>query len=287
MKQFLFLILCVISFNISSAQTESIQENFEGEILIRVYQYYPKEAQKVMQCHSGVDTVRILIKGEKIISYNKSTQVTSIINPNSTITFYPLIQKGIETPTIIPDNDAIEMIKQSYTFINNENPIKINGVECNIIIAQKSDYGGTNIITLAIAKNSINLPYSVRQLLDFNMISNGIAMRTINEHKKSGTANSLSKIGSLMTGLKLSNDNSFDLYHAQEIISITKKPIDSSNFEIPNGIKLEKFETNDIMSINKVSSELQKKNYKYLRSKKLLHEDSEKRTFAISDDWNL
>lgn len=112
-------------------------------------------------------------------------------------------------------------------------------------------------------------------------------MRTINEHKKSGTANSLSKIGSLMTGLKLSNDNSFDLYLAQEIISITKKPIDSSNFEIPNGIKLEKFETNDILSINKVSSELQKKNYKYLRSKKLLHEDSEKRTFAISDDWNL
>lgn len=179
------------------------------------------------------------------------------------------------------------MIKQSYTFINNENPIKINGVECNIIIAQKSDYGGTNIITLAIAKNSINLPYSVRQLLDFNMISNGIAMRAINEHKKSGTANSLSKIGSLMTGLKLSNDNSFDLYLAQEIISITKKPIDSSNFERPNGIKLEKFETNDILSINKVSSELQKKNYKYLRSKKLLHEDSEKRTFAISDDWNL
>ena len=155
MKQILFLILCVISFNISSAQTESIQENFEGEILIRVYQYYPKEAQKVMQCHSGVDTVRILIKGEKIISYNKSTQVTSIINPNSTITFYPLIQKGIETPTIIPDNDAIEMIKQSYTFINNENPIKDVCILETFATDGKATAQGTNKIESNYTKQEI------------------------------------------------------------------------------------------------------------------------------------
>ena len=102
MKQFLFLILCVISFNISSAQTESIQEEikaFEGEITAINFSNIDKKTQTLSSGigYNGSTQLQIFAKGDKVLIRNLSLLYCILYDPDNDITTYycESIGKGV------------------------------------------------------------------------------------------------------------------------------------------------------------------------------------------------
>lgn len=257
MKQFLFLILCVISFNISSAQTESIQEEikaFEGEITAITFNNIDKNTQTFSSGvgYNGSTQLQIFAKGNKVLVKNLSLLYCILYDPDNNITTYYCegLGKGISV-------DYSELWNVFATFTTKERK-----------------FMGVTIPSYSICES----PSSIGDIDAFGFKSEFTKLRLENQHAGVDMEFGIIKSISISPALNLTLINGADIdglpikyrwtidlragilgqmkgYSGFEVTELNATTIDGSIFEVPENITIEKKEVSDLhgflMSVGK------------------------------------
>lgn len=262
MKQILFLILCVISFNISSAQTESIQEEikaFEGEITAINFSNIDKKTQTLSSGigYNGSTQLQIFAKGNKLLIKNLSLLYCILHDPDNDITTYycESIGKGVSLSYLEYWNchAALSTKKREYkgftipSYTICGNPTSIVGLKA---------FGYNSEFTkLRLENQGIGLDLEI-EIINSIHISPALNLTLINGADIDGLPIKFRGTSDLRAGML----GQMKSYYGIEVTELNATTIDSSIFEIPENITIEKKEVSDLYGFLKSVGKYLKKN---------------------------